>query len=659
MEFLRTRCVTLLKFKTDSSKIRNNRNFNNTNESFITKYLEGRLETPLRPHCPIYSGKEPELMPNMDIILYDSTKITACVSGPDKGAGSIKRSRLHLSVGADIEFIDTDDELAMKISRSRRNLATSQQEIHIDKSDNQINNNVNETAAIMNNNDNETKIVIENNNDTEIDATNSIADLNWKRHTDNAYGVSISLYEKNYITGEHIGSPIADCFGLISRKNVCVMALSDGVNWGAGAKLAARSAIYGSLEYLNKAIFDSNHLVSNTRQVFVTLLRSFWEAQECILEVNGALTTLIVCVILPLASQEGKYAVCCCNVGDSLGFVYSKIHGVREFTIGSHDITSQRDMRDALGALGPCNEGNKPELGNLTLSLTIVEKGDIVFLTSDGVSDNFDPVVGKFAEAFTAESQVVQKENKMDLAPKRQNKSASNLHSVRNPSKATNGSTNKKLSSLSFSNADIPVRPPRTKKLQNEASSSSTTNKADTKPERPKYLRSKTQIEPRSIKSPTKVQPVFILKSKNGLPLVTGQQRHALTLLRMADLFSYGINGTLRPCKTAKQLCHLLIDFARMITLARRKMLEQRELFYKLTYDPEGMKKEVELTRIQQRAARKRIVDSDNFNILPGKLDHASVVAFTIGVHDEVAKPVLELGNTNLSIKTDYTETNF
>jgi hypothetical protein len=31
--------------------------------------------------------------------------------------------------------------------------------------------------------------------------------------------------------------------------------------------------------------------------------------------------------------------------------------------------------------------------------MTIAKKGDIVFITSDGVSDNFDPVVGKFAVA--------------------------------------------------------------------------------------------------------------------------------------------------------------------------------------------------------------------------------------------------------------------
>ena len=86
--------------------------------------------------------------------------------------------------------------------------------------------------------------------------------------------------------------------------------------------------------------------------------------------------------------------MCVCNVGDSLAYVYSGGQ-VREVTLGSHDITTNRDMRDALGALGPV-DGLNPELSNLTCSITEVLPGDIVFLTSDGISDNFDPVVGKF-----------------------------------------------------------------------------------------------------------------------------------------------------------------------------------------------------------------------------------------------------------------------
>lgn len=71
---------------------------------------------------------------------------------------------------------------------------------------------------------------------------------------------------------------------------------------------------------------------------------------------------------------------------------------MREITTGSHDIQSERDIRDAGGALGPVN-GTDPELHNLTCSMTVVDPGDIVYLTTDGISDNFDPVVTKLAVA--------------------------------------------------------------------------------------------------------------------------------------------------------------------------------------------------------------------------------------------------------------------
>jgi hypothetical protein len=186
------------------------------------------------------------------------------------------------------------------------------------------------------------------------------------------------------------------------------------------------------------------------------------------------------------------------------------------------------------------------------------------------------------------------------------------------------------------SSADLPVRPPRTKKAAGLASETPAPAKIAEKeniPSRPKYMRSHTVIEPRSKKKSEPAPPPIIQfpKSINGLPLVTGPQRHTLTLLRLADLFSFGINGTLRPCSSAKKLCHLLIDFANMITAAKRKMLEQRELFVKVSFEPDGTKKEVEMSRNQQRNARKRVVEGSIFSTLPGKLDHASVVAFKIG----------------------------
>lgn len=318
-------------------------------------------------------------------------------------------------------------------------------------------------------------------------------------------------------------------------------------------------------------------------------------------------------------------------------------------------------MRDALGALGPV-DGNKPELSNLTLSMTIVEKGDIVYLTSDGISDNFDPVVGKFAESepdVTATAAV--EPPKIELAPKRQNKSASSLHSKRNQPSSSGG----KLSSVSFNTSDIPVRPPRSKKTNLSAASiSNPIPMSEQLPIRPKYTRSKTHIEPRHVSRSSPQNQ--IRKSAAGLPIVSAYQRHALTLLRMSDLFLYGINGTLRPCTSAKRLCTLLIDFTKMITSAKRKILEQRELFWKISYDATtGQRKEVEMNRLQQRSARKRMVDT-HFSMLPGKLDHASVVAWNVGVEDgnnnnnnvplDAKAKTLSLSNNASNI---YNETDF
>uniref|UniRef100_T1PJT7 Protein phosphatase 2C n=1 Tax=Musca domestica TaxID=7370 RepID=T1PJT7_MUSDO len=478
-----------------------------------------------------------------------------------------------------------------------------------------------------------------------MDSEDVIAGVsNWKMESDAAYGISVSLYENNMLTKEPMGNPIADCYGMVVRGNAAAMALADGVNWGDGARLAARSAVHGCLDYLDRAIFGYSQecMATTTQEVFVSLLRSLWEGHGCILEVGGALSTLTIAVVLPLAKDENvavngtdgggageKYVVCACNVGDSLGYVYSKKHGVREFTLASHDITSMRDMRDALGALGPA-DGNKPELSNLTLTMTIIDSGDIVFLTSDGISDNFDPVVGKFAEAWTPDVKLMPSTPGTGpphtgvLAPKRQNKSASAIYA------RLHGSSNP-------TSPQPPVRPPRTKK---SSSPENATSGSQSAPSRPKYMRSHTVIEPRRLSS-TGLHPSLqqrdydykpkIPKSATGLPLVTGPQRHALTLYRLEDLLSYGINGTFSPCTSARRLCHLLIDFVRMITSARRKTLEQRELFYKLSTGPDGIKREVELNRMQHRVARKRVIDSPAFAALPGKLDHASVVAYIAG----------------------------
>lgn len=219
-----------------------------------------------------------------------------------------------------------------------------------------------------------------------------------------------------------------------------------------------------------------------------------------ILQEEGTLTTLTAIVVLP-ATVDNHFVACCCNVGDSLGYVYSSKYGVRELTQGSHDVHRMRDMRDVMGALGPV-DGHNPELSNLTLSITHVDLDDIVFITSDGVSDNLDPVVGHFT----------------------------------------------------------------------------------------------------------------------GLPNVEAYQRHKLSLLRTEDLIRNGVSGKGPAVDTAKDLVTLLLDFVTRLTAAKRRILEDMEIYADANGKP--------LPQGEVRQKRKEIIRK-MFGV-PGKLDHATVVAFKI-----------------------------
>ncbi|XP_006616410.1 PP2C-like domain-containing protein CG9801 [Apis dorsata] len=480
-----------------------------TSGCFITRYLDG-LETKQEGPA-ILHGRNPEELPTRQLGNFQEDKdIVAAHTGPDNGLTTVNIQQRHLSINdIDIDYIDMLDQ-----GEQYRNTSTTT------------------TPAIA-------------------------GVVDWFSPHEMVYGIATTLYEKNPTNNTNNGEPIADCFGIVARSNSAILALADGVNWGTKASIAARSAIHGSMEYLNKALFcpSINGKMNTTKDVFIALLRSFHAAHSLILQEQGMLTTLTVCVVLPLPNSDSnteqiKYMACTCNVGDSLAYVYSRKTGVREITRGSHDIHCMRDMRDALGALGPV-DGSNPELNNLTLAMTEVEKGDIVFLTSDGISDNFDPVVGKFAilpcHNSVPDSNV---KNHTEGRSKTRRKSAENLRHTES------GNSN---------------------------------------------------------------------KNKSNLPVVEAYQRHELTLLRMEDLLRRGVSGEGPPCNSAKHLCELLLDFAVRITAAKRRILEDTDLYYAQNKDGQL----IQLSKQEQRT--RRIKTLDKVSMIPGKLDHATVVAYVVG----------------------------
>lgn len=167
-------------------------------------------------------------------------------------------------------------------------------------------------------------------------STEEIAGIkDWSQSTEDAFGISTTLYESHPTTKAKAGEPIADSFGIVVRENSAILALADGVNWGEKASVAARSAIHGCIDYLNKALYkEGGGKVENTLDLFVCLLRSFSAAHNLILQENGKLTTLTVAAILQLKNSN-RFIVCTCNVGDTLAYVYNKEYGVREITQGN------------------------------------------------------------------------------------------------------------------------------------------------------------------------------------------------------------------------------------------------------------------------------------------------------------------------------------
>uniref|UniRef100_A0A2I9LPG7 PP2C-like domain-containing protein n=1 Tax=Centruroides hentzi TaxID=88313 RepID=A0A2I9LPG7_9SCOR len=504
-------------------------------KSFIEKYLNGEVR---KTQPDIFCAKSSDDLPVKELAIF-SNDIIASHTGPSGGLTRVNnRSKPFERIDLDVDFIDEDfvsscDNISTLLKDEER-FSEEPKKLAEQRRDSGTSSDDDEIAGIK----------------------------DWNMPNENAFGISTTLYEFNPITKANAGDPIADCFGICMRQNNAIIALADGVNWGEKSSLAARCAVHGCMEYLNNAFFCGGAKISNTSDIFVCLLRSFHAAHNLILKEKAMHTTLCAAVVCPIKNSE-KFAVCTCNVGDSFAYVYSKRYGIREITQGSHDIYSNRDMRDALGALGPV-DGQNPELNNLTLSMTLVDPGDVVFLTSDGISDNFDPVVGKFAL---------------------------------------------------IKNSKILIR------------------SASQRKEEPLKTKPLRRVNSQLTKSPT-------ISEKPYLPRVEAHQRYELTLLRMEDMLKQKDDKEV----SAKYICEELIEFVKKLTRAKRKILEDPELYLNSALPD---------TQEEQRLRRKQA--GSKLMCVPGKLDHASIVAYKVDNYeldssdnDKISLPDLSRKNEDL-----------
>ena len=216
--------------------------------------------------------------------------------------------------------------------------------------------------------------------------------INWNLRQPQADGDSITLYEHKARSPQHHGDPIADVYAVVARPNSCIMAVADGCNWGIKPRLAARCAVHGCIEYLHSKLFECPKMPGTTQDIFHNILRSLHNAQKLIIDHGGTTTTLSVAVIVELAEGKGnKWGLCVVSVGDTLCYVWrNDVQAVHEVTFAMHQ-GKERNARDSGGCLG-ADLGDNPDLSNLCCCFVPISEGDIVFIMSDGISDNFDPV---------------------------------------------------------------------------------------------------------------------------------------------------------------------------------------------------------------------------------------------------------------------------
>ena len=77
--------------------------------------------------------------------------------------------------------------------------------------------------------------------------------------------------------------------------------------------------------------------------------------------------------------------------------------------------------------------------------------------------------------------------------------------------------------------------------------------------------------------------------------------------------------------QTAAELCHRMVDFCQRLTVAKRKILEDPDLYPEYTRHalPDS-----DALRLDQKMRRRKVCEK--LALVPGKLDHATITAFSV-----------------------------
>ncbi|VDM33047.1 unnamed protein product [Hydatigera taeniaeformis] len=476
------------------------------------------------------------------------------------------------------------------------------------------------------------------------------------------------------------GDPIADAFVVKVRQDSAFLAVADGVNWGEAPMRAARCAINAIYEHLetNLLLGGPQALkVRNTRDAASLLFAAFRQAHLDITAQTRGLSTLCVGLLLPVhlserhrrhrpdqsnlsassSLEEGiegletlRYgsALIVASVGDSQAFLLREGTDTVEVTgwvppqpssVGAKtgcetEGPPERDFRDAGGALGAVHESGEPELQNLmcagnkhhhhinyltVFSVVHCAPRDVIIFGTDGLTDNFDPVIVRIAIPRSPDITYVD-ENEVENNNTTHSKTCSKVHP--NWAKMTPISTPYKLL--------VWPKPP---------------------PPPPSSLPpEQTPSEPDSLLSSPDEVSARSLNYTDQLEL-TWPERRQYAAKELTRIW-YELERTGNGEVSAADFGEALLKHVRRVTAQKRQFLEAPETTKLKAQFSRYMRKKNSMQKTDSESAiggdcgrvtvaekddelceleRRRAWIMDSMKRMPGKLDHATVVVLRVG----------------------------
>eukprot|EP01112_Ceratiomyxa_fruticulosa_P016243 TRINITY_DN4877_c0_g1_i2.p1 TRINITY_DN4877_c0_g1~~TRINITY_DN4877_c0_g1_i2.p1 ORF type:complete len:582 (+),score=124.48 TRINITY_DN4877_c0_g1_i2:1929-3674(+) len=244
-----------------------------------------------------------------------------------------------------------------------------------------------------------------------ISLTGPETDVDEQIYKHYACGQSISTYPHIPGNAQRDGTPICDRYSIQLYENRIVACIADGCSWGEKPREAARTATQAFVNYINAR----HSMIVDVKKAGAVLLAAFGQAHSAIMEGKGAVweagtTTLLGGLLLEINKGADKFTpqwvFVCASVGDCKAFIYA---GGEISDITSGNRQNVTDARDCGGRLGPHLDEGKPDLRNLNLFCTSCDEGDLIFMVTDGIHDNFDPQhLGKLPQDMPKEFNLCQ-----------------------------------------------------------------------------------------------------------------------------------------------------------------------------------------------------------------------------------------------------------